>query len=56
MDGPELSALRRKAGVTVEALAQAVDLEPSHVDDMEGGRFPITRPAALAMRFVLARM
>ena len=55
MDGPELRRLRRSCGLTAEELGTAVDMDASYIDDMERGSFPITRPAALALRFILDR-
>ncbi len=55
MDGEELRRLRRVSGLTQEQLAIAIDMDASYVSDMERGAFPITRPAALAIRFVLDR-
>jgi transcriptional regulator with XRE-family HTH domain len=56
MDGAELRRLRRGCGLTAEELATAIDMDGSYVEDMERGTFPITRPAALALRFVLDRI
>jgi len=56
MDGAELRRLRRGCGLTLEELAEAIDMDAGYVSDMERGEFPITRPAALALRFVLDRI
>jgi len=56
MDGAELRRLRRGCGLTLEELAEAIDMDAGYVSDMERGEFPITRPAALAIRFVLDRI
>lgn len=56
MDGAELRRLRRGCGLTLEDLAEAIDMDVGYVSDMERGEFPITRPAALAIRFVLDRI
>jgi len=56
MDGAELRRLRRGCGLTLEDLAEAIDMDAGYVSDMERGEFPITRPAALAIRFVLDRI
>lgn len=55
MDGAELRRMRRSAGMTADELGMAVDMDGSYIGDMERGTFPITRPAALALRFVLNR-
>jgi len=56
MDGAELRRLRRGCGLTLEELAEAIDMDAGYVSDMERGEFPVTRPAALALRFVLDRI
>lgn len=55
MDGREMRRLRRSAGMTSGELAAAIDMDASYIEEMERGDFPITRPAALAIRFVLDR-
>lgn len=55
MDGEELRRLRTVSGLSQAELGAAIDMDASYVSDMERGAFPITRPAALAIRFVLDR-
>lgn len=56
LDAAELARLRRRSGLSVEDLATAIDMDAGYVRDMEEGAFPITRPAALAIRYVLDRV
>ena len=51
----KMRKLRRRAGLTVEQLARAIDMEESYIVSLESGDYPITRPAALAIRYVLEK-
>jgi len=56
MDGQELRLMRKARGLGTAELGRAVDMDGSYIHEMETGAFPITRPAALAIRYVLDRM
>lgn len=53
MQGEDLKAMRTKAGVTREALEDALGLTVGYVGRMERGEKPIEKRTAIAARCVL---
>ena len=53
MTPDELRALRKEAGLTQAALAEAIGLSRPTIVLMEGGRMPVERRTELAVRYVV---
>lgn len=52
MQGDEMKALRKAAGLTQEQLADAIGLSRVTIGLMERGQAPIERRTALAVRYL----
>lgn len=55
MQSDELKALRKAAGLTQAALAEALDMHRVTIGDMERGAAAIERRTELAVRYVVER-
>ena len=55
MDRHELRRFRRAVDLSPDELGTAVDMDGSHVEDMEQGTLTTTGPVALALHVVLDR-
>jgi len=55
MQGDELKALRKAAGLTGAALAEAIGMSRKSIVEMEGGKAPIELRTELAVRYVVER-